>query len=114
MNLPTGSDRDVDLRQAQALTESGALLLDVREPDEWAAGHAPAATHTPLGLLDPTALPADRVIVAVCRSGNRSGKATDSLRAAGLDAHNLTGGMIGWAAAGLPVVTNDGGNGTIA
>ena len=95
--------------------EDGAFLLDVREPDEWTAGHAPGATHVPLGELNARVdeLPKDRPIVAVCRVGGRSGKATEALVNAGYDAVNLDGGMQAWEAAGQPVVTDDGSPGTV-
>lgn len=95
--------------------ESGALLLDVREPDEWAAGHAPGAKHVPLGELNARVdeLPKDRPIVAICRVGGRSGKATEALVASGYDVVNLDGGMQAWDAAGQPVVTDDGSTGTV-
>ncbi len=100
---------EVEATQAAALAETGRiLLLDVREDDEWQAGRAPSAEHVPLSALDPDVVPRDRPIVAVCRSGNRSGKAAQVLIAAGYDVHNLAGGMKAWAAAGLPVVRNDG------
>ena len=95
--------------------ESGALLLDVREPDEWDAGHAPGAKHVPLGELGARVeeLPKDRPIVAICRVGGRSGKATEALVNAGYDVVNLAGGMRAWDAAGQPVVTDDGSTGTV-
>jgi len=91
-----------------------ALLLDVREDGEWSSGHAPQATHIALGDLDPTTVPQDRPVIAVCRSGNRSGQAAQALAAAGADVRNLAGGMNAWAAAGLPVVRADGLPGEIA
>lgn len=107
--------REIDAAgAARAASDGSALLIDVREPDEWAAGHAPDAVHMPLGRLTIADLPSDRPIVAVCRSGHRSGKATNRLRAAGLDVRNLVGGMQAWSAAGQPVVTADGGPGTVA
>jgi rhodanese-related sulfurtransferase len=92
------------------------ILLDVREPDEWEAGHAPDAWFWPLGKLDGVRaeLPLDRDIVCVCRSGARSGRATELLRSWGLRAHNLEGGMQAWAAEGKPVVTDDGSPGRVA
>jgi rhodanese-related sulfurtransferase len=95
--------------------ESGALLLDVRELDEWTAGHAPGAKHLPLGELGARVeeLPKDRPIVAVCRVGGRSGKATEALVNAGYDVVNLAGGMRAWDAAGQPVVTDDGTTGSV-
>jgi len=89
---------------------TGAFLLDVREDDEWIAGHAPDATHVPLAQL-PQALgviPRDRQVVAVCRSGGRSGRATTLLREQGYDAHNYAGGMQAWDAAGHPMVAESG------
>ena len=106
---------DLDPRSALALLDRGqAVLVDVREPEEWSAGHAPRAEHRPLGGLDPAALDPALSVVAICRSGNRSGKAADLLAAAGVRVHNLAGGMKAWAAAGLPVVTDAGEPGTVA
>ena len=106
---------DVDAQRAEEMLDRGeALLLDVREPQEWAAGHAPRAQHVPLGELRPESVPAGRPVIAVCRSGNRSGKAADLLAASGVPVHNLAGGMKGWAEAGLPVVTDSGQPGTVA
>ena len=87
-----------------------AVLLDVREPQEWQAGHAPQADHIPLGQLESRLgeLPRDRQIVTVCRSGRRSALAAQQLAAHGNQAVNLTGGMAAWAAAGLPVITGKG------
>ena len=112
---PSSRRADLDPRQASDLLDrDAAVLLDVREPDEWAAGHAPAAEHVPLGRLSPTEVPDDRPVIAVCRSGNRSAKAADLLAATGVPVHNLAGGMKAWAEAGLPVVTDDGAPGTVA
>jgi DMSO/TMAO reductase YedYZ molybdopterin-dependent catalytic subunit/glyoxylase-like metal-dependent hydrolase (beta-lactamase superfamily II) len=98
---------EIGARAAKALIESGALMLDVREPGEWQAGHVPQASHLPMGqvLEHRSDLPQDRRIVVVCRSGGRSAAITESLRAWGLDAVNLASGMSAWAAAGLPIVT---------
>jgi rhodanese-related sulfurtransferase len=90
----------------------GAVLVDVREPHEWQAGHAPDAVHVPLGRV-PDALPHGSVLYLVCRSGNRSGHAVAALHRAGYDVVNVDGGMSAWEAAGLPVVRTDGGPGTV-
>ena len=92
---------------ANALVDAGALLLDVREPVEWEAEHAPDALLVPMGEVSQrrAELPSNRRIVVVCRSGGRSAAVTESLREWGLDAVNLAGGMLAWAAAGLPVVS---------
>ena len=106
---------EIDPAEAARLADAGqVLLLDVREPGEWDSGHAPLATHVPLGDLDPAAVPQGLPVVAICRSGNRSGHAAQALAAAGIDVRNMAGGMNAWAAAGLPVVRADGAPGEIA
>jgi rhodanese-related sulfurtransferase len=104
----------VDPTQAAKLAADGALLLDVREPGEWAAGHAANAVHIPLGDLRVDVVTRDRLVIAVCRSGNRSGKAAVALTDIGVDVRNMAGGMKAWAAAGLPIVRDDGAPGTVA
>lgn len=93
-----------------ASVPDGAWLLDVREPDEWAAGHAPQATHIPLGQLGNRAneVPQDQDVYVICRSGGRSGRATEALNGAGWQAINVAGGMQNWAAAGRPMVADTG------
>jgi len=101
--------------EAEELIDQGAMLLDVREPSEWDAGHAPVAVHVPLGDLaaEIEDIPADQRIVVVCRSGGRSARATAFLVGSGRDAVNLEGGMQAWAAADLPVEGADGAPGHI-
>jgi len=84
-----------------------ALVLDVREQSEWADGHITKAKHIPLGQLKDRLSDLEKFknkpIVAVCRSGNRSGNACGILKKAGFDnVHNLAGGMMAWQQAGLP------------
>jgi rhodanese-related sulfurtransferase len=106
---------DLDPGQAAALLDRReAVLIDVREPGEWTAGHAPQAVHLPIAQVRPDAVPQGETVIAICRSGNRSGKAADLLAAAGVPVHNLAGGMGAWARAGLPVVTDDGAPGVVA
>ncbi len=100
--------REVDSADAHRLMEHGAILLDVREDDEWAAGHAPGAVHMPLSVLDPAGVPEGQPVLTVCRSGRRSAHARAALSGAGRDAINVAGGMEGWRDAGRPVVTDDG------
>lgn len=105
---------DVDPVEAiRLLNESGAELLDVREEDEWAAGHAPRAIHIPLGTLDTRSFDAGVPVVAVCRSGKRSGVAAGQLAAAGVEVYNLAGGMQSWQESGQPVIRDDGRAGTV-
>lgn len=85
-------------------------FVDVREDDEWAAGHIDGARHIPLDRLEMGlgALDPERRVVTVCRSGGRSDKAAGVLRARGYRVENLDGGMHAWAAAGLPFRSSDG------
>ena len=84
---------------------ANTTLLDVREDDEWQAGHAPQALHIPLGDLAARLgeLPADNPLYVVCRGGGRSSRATAYLNANGWDATNVDGGMRAWQAAGRPM-----------
>ncbi|MGJ6123323.1 rhodanese-like domain-containing protein [Mycolicibacterium sp. Y3] len=105
---------EVDPVGARALVdEAGAVLLDVREDDEWTAGHAPGAVHLRLGDLDASSFDATAPVVAVCRSGGRSGVAATKLAAAGVLVYNLVGGMQTWQATGQPVIREDGSDGTV-
>ena len=88
-----------------------AYVLDVREPDEWAAGHAPGAHHLPMMDVPArlTEIPNDREVVVVCRSGGRSGQVVSYLLGNGWEnVRNLDGGMLNWAAAGRPLTCEDG------
>lgn len=79
-----------------------AVMVDVREQDEWDAGHAPGAVHIPLGDLPARLgeLPDDtETVPVICRSGNRSGRAVVWLVQQGFDVANVVGGMQAWAAA---------------
>lgn len=88
----------------------GAFLLDVREDDEWAAGHAPQAVHIPVGALSARAgeLPQDRELYVICRSGARSAYAAQALAGAGWKTVDVADGMTGWAVAGRPMVSETG------
>lgn len=97
---------DVDPVEARRRQRAGALLVDVREPDEWAAGHAAGTVHIPLGqlVLHQAELPRDREVLLICASGNRSAAATELLRRVGHpQATNVAGGTKAWTRAGLPV-----------
>ena len=106
----------VDVTGARQLLDDGAVVLDVRRDDEWRAGHLPQARHIPLDQLVARAdeVPADQQVVAVCRTGARSGQATRFLRGSGVDVVNLDGGMQAWARAGFDIVREDGGHGHVA
>ncbi|MCW2600106.1 MAG: sulfurtransferase [Frankiales bacterium] len=81
------------------------VLLDVRDHDEWTAGRAPKAVHIPLYELPErlAELPDARPLSVVCRVGGRSAQATAWLLAQGVEARNVEGGMLAWAALGLPI-----------
>lgn len=108
-----------DLTPAQVmagLKERAILLIDVREPAEFAAERIHGALTFPLSTFDPGALPKadDRTIVMQCGSGKRSAMAVERCRKAGhaIDAH-LAGGIMAWKAAGLPTVTLDSQTGAV-
>ncbi len=99
---------EVDVATAASMRDAGAFVLDVRQPDEWVAGHIPGATLIPLGELPSRTaeVPSDREVVVVCRSGNRSATGRDILLDAGFaTVTSMAGGMNDWAAAGLEVAT---------
>jgi rhodanese-related sulfurtransferase len=79
-----------------------ARLVDVREHDEWNAGHAPGALHIPLGELGARyqEISTDGAVYIICRSGARSNQAAQALAGAGWQALNVSDGMFGWQAAG--------------
>lgn len=103
-----GRVREVTAADALAQVEQGdVLLLDVREPAEWALGHAEGAVHVPLGQLRGRAdatIPRDARILVYCASGNRSVLAADTLQELGYGrVASVKGGLRAWADAGGPI-----------
>lgn len=99
----------VDVKQAQSMTTQGALLLDVREPDEYAAVHAVDAKLIPLGevgaRLKEIEAYKDKPVAVICRSGRRSAQAVGILKEAGFtQVVNVEGGTSAWVQAGLEVI----------
>ncbi|MGB2839100.1 MAG: rhodanese-like domain-containing protein [Actinomycetes bacterium] len=108
----TGSDAvtDVDVAEAQQIVDEGtAVILDVRTPEEFAAGHLPGAININVESSDfetqVTSLDESAETLVYCRTDNRSGVATDQMAELGFtDVSDLQGGIEAWAAAGEPVV----------
>jgi rhodanese-related sulfurtransferase len=93
---------------------SDVVLLDCREDEEWSAGHIDGAVHVPMNQLpqrlerEPGALSPDATIVVVCKMGSRSAYVAAWLNGNGFDAVNLDGGMLAWAQAGRPMISETG------
>ncbi|MFK4224583.1 rhodanese-like domain-containing protein [Streptomyces sp. NPDC019890] len=97
-----------------AAVPADGLVLDVREDDEWAAGHVKGALHVPMsdfvarfGEVTEALADGGRAYV-MCRVGGRSAQVTQYLVQQGIDAVNIEGGMLAWDGAGRPMVTDDG------
>lgn len=82
-------------------------LLDVREPDEYTAGHAPGAVNIPLSQLTDrlNEIPTEGPVHVICQSGRRSAQASVTLTEHGIDAVNVQGGTTAWAQNGYPLET---------
>ncbi|MBE2272392.1 MAG: rhodanese-like domain-containing protein [Anaerolinea sp.] len=102
-----GGSTHLDAAGAKARIDAGdaLVILDVRQPEEFQAGHIKGAKLIPLNELAKRMgeLPKDKDILCVCASGSRSGAATGMLQRAGYTAINMRGGMGGWMYAGYPV-----------
>ncbi len=99
---------EISVAQAAEAQKDGALILDVRQPEEWAQGHIAGATLIPLGDLPKrlNEVPKNREVVVVCRTGVRSAQGRDLLKQAGFNrVTSMAGGLTQWQAQGLPVVS---------
>jgi rhodanese-related sulfurtransferase len=109
-DLPT-----VSVDQLPEQIPADAVWLDVREDEEWAAGHIDGALHVPMGRvphqlqLDPGRLTPDTPVVVLCKVGGRSAQVTAWLVRQGYAATNLAGGMLAWEAAGRPMTAEHAG-----
>jgi rhodanese-related sulfurtransferase len=104
-------DSDVTPHEVAQLWAAGTIqLIDVRQAHEFEAGRIGGARHLELAELAAQAasIERDRPVVFYCRSGARSGMATDAFSQAGFDAHNMVGGLLAWEGAGLPLEPDDG------
>lgn len=102
---------DYTPQQVSELIAEGAIqLIDVRQPHEHEAGRIAGGRHIELQQLSGHAASIDAAtpVVFYCRSGGRSAMATEAFTQAGYDAHNMTGGLLAWEAAGLPMEPDGG------
>lgn len=98
---------EVSVHELAAAASEGAVVVDVREPDEYARGHVPDAILMPLATVPVrhSELPRDEPLYLVCAVGARSMQAAQFLTQLGFDARNVVGGTHDWMAAGMPVET---------
>jgi rhodanese-related sulfurtransferase len=97
---------EIDVEELAARLDSGAVLVDVRQPDEYESGHVPSARLVPLGDV-PERVDAftghDEVLV-ICRTGGRSRAACEFLIEQGVPAINVAGGTLAWLESGRDVI----------
>ncbi len=100
---------EVEASEVKTMVQSGtsAVLLDVREPNEWNLGHIPGAIHIPRGTLETKVeqmVPRDREVVIYCAGGNRSALAADTMQQMGYEkVSSMAGGWRAWTDVGGPV-----------
>lgn len=98
---------NIDVQTVAAIKDrDDVIVIDVREQWEYDEGHIPNVTHIPMDEISSrlSEIPTDKEVVVTCRSGNRSGQVADFLRQQGYtNIHNMSGGILDWQAAGLPV-----------
>ncbi|MBU1249875.1 MULTISPECIES: rhodanese-like domain-containing protein [Microcella] len=97
--------REIDVDELVLLREQGHPIIDVREPDEYAAAHVPGVRLIPLATIPDEAdsLPRDETVYVICHSGARSLRAADYLLSVGVDAVSVAGGTSAWVQRGLDV-----------
>lgn len=102
MTTPT-----IDLPEFLRAYDEGALVIDIREPWEYVAGHVPGAVPLPMSRIGAylDQIPTDRDVYVICQTGNRSRAITDLLVARHHTAYSVNGGTSAWSAAGRPVTT---------
>ena len=98
---------EIDVDELARRRADGALVIDVRQPDEYDEGHVPGARLIPLGEVGQRLdeVPADAEVLVICRSGGRSLKAAEVMAAAGRRPVNVAGGTLAWIDAGHPVAS---------
>jgi rhodanese-related sulfurtransferase len=101
---------EIDVAELARLRQGDVPLIDVRQPEEWEEVRAPGAVLIPLADVAERIeeIPADDTVYVICKSGGRSAKAAELLRARGIDAVNVAGGTMAWVEAGHPVESGPG------
>ncbi|MBU8807702.1 rhodanese-like domain-containing protein [Mycolicibacterium goodii] len=111
---------DVEVAQANIAAvpttfDESVVLLDVREHDEWQRGHVAGAQHIPMGEVPArmAEIDPDAELYVICHAGGRSLRVANYLARNGYTPINVEGGMLAWAGAGRPLITDDGSAGAI-
>ncbi len=106
---------EAEIADVPVTFDQSVVLLDVREDDEWQRGHAQGAQHIPMGDVPARIgeIDADATLFVVCHAGGRSQRVAQYLARNGYEPINVAGGMLAWAGAGRPVVTDYGSVGTV-
>jgi rhodanese-related sulfurtransferase len=102
---------EIDVVELAAQHEAGAVVIDVRETDEWLEGRVPGSVHIPLGEVVERIdeVPTTGTVYVICGRGPRSAKAVEHYRSVGVDAVNVAGGTVAWVDEGFPVDSGPGG-----
>jgi rhodanese-related sulfurtransferase len=97
---------EISTAEAVERVKAGTYLIDVREQDEWDAGHADGAHLVPMSRINElmSEVPSDEQVLVICQAGGRSARVTKALLDAGYDVVNVAGGTGAWAAAGGDIV----------
>jgi rhodanese-related sulfurtransferase len=100
---------EIDIEEFARRRDAGAPVIDVREADEYAAGHVPGATLISLATVPDRAgeIPTEGEVLIICKSGGRSMRAAEFLSAQGVSAVNVAGGTMAWIESGRPVAEGD-------
>jgi len=101
--------REIDVDELERAIATGARVVDVREDDEYVAGHVPGALHVPLGTVPERVeeFRGDGPTYVICKSGGRSMRACEQVAAHGVEAVNVAGGTTAWVMSGRDVVVGD-------
>ncbi|BDX29742.1 sulfurtransferase [Mycobacterium antarcticum] len=113
--MSDGEVGEAQITDVPTAFDHSVVLLDVREDDEWQRGHAEGAQHIPMGDVPAriAEIDTDATLFVVCHVGGRSQRVAQYLARNGYEPLNVAGGMLAWAQAGRPVVTDDGSAGTV-